>query len=71
MADRGYYSGEQILACERAGIAVTLPRPMTSGAKAAGRFGKEDFLYRRDENAYRVPGGRDAVPTATPRWRMV
>ncbi|SMD15431.1 Transposase [Fulvimarina manganoxydans] len=57
VADRGYYSGEEILACENAGIAVTLPRPMTSGAKAAGRFGKEDFLYIREENAYRCPAG--------------
>ncbi len=57
VADRGYYSGVEIVACESAGIAVTLPRPMTSGAKAAGRFGKEDFLYRHDENAYRCPAG--------------
>ncbi|SFH13772.1 transposase, partial [Methylobacterium gossipiicola] len=57
VADRGYYSGQEILACERAGISVTLPRPMTSGAKAAGRFGKEDFLYRREENAYVCPAG--------------
>jgi transposase len=31
VADRGYYSGEEILACDKAGIAVTLPKPMTSG----------------------------------------
>jgi transposase len=40
VADRGYYDGEEILACEEAGITVTLPKPMTSGAKAEGRFGK-------------------------------
>lgn len=57
VADRGYFNGEQILACERAGIAVTLPKPMTSGAKAAGRFGKQDFVYRPDEDAYRCPAG--------------
>jgi hypothetical protein len=57
VADRGYYSGQEILACERAGISVTLPRPMTSGAKAAGRFGKEDFLYHREKNAYLCPAG--------------
>ena len=70
VADRGYYSGVEILACERAGIAVTLPRPMTSGAKAAGRFGKEDFLYRHDENAYRCPAG-ETLPTDTRRSRTV
>src|ERR1041385_4351434 len=40
VADRGYFSGEEILACENAGIAVTLPKPMTSNSKAKGRFGK-------------------------------
>lgn len=34
-ADRGYFDGEEILACEEAGVAVTLPKPMTSNAKAA------------------------------------
>ena len=45
VADRGYFNGEEILACEQAGITVTLPKPMTSGAKAEGRFGKQDFVY--------------------------
>jgi len=40
VADRGYFSGEEILACDQAGITVTLPKPMTSGAKSEGRFGK-------------------------------
>jgi hypothetical protein len=43
--DRGYFDSEEILACEQAGITVTLPKPMTSGAKADGRFGKQDFVY--------------------------
>src|SRR5476649_1263672 len=43
VADRGYYKGEEILACEEAGIIVTLPKPQTSGAKSEGRFGKPDF----------------------------
>jgi hypothetical protein len=41
VADRGYFNGEQILACEEAGITVTLPKPMTSNSKAEGRFGSE------------------------------
>jgi len=57
VADRGYYHGEEILACEQAGIAVTLPKPMTSGAKAEGRFGKQDFVYLPDEDVYRCPAG--------------
>jgi hypothetical protein len=36
---------------------VTLPKPMTSGAKADGRFGKQDFAYLPDQDAYRCPSG--------------
>jgi transposase len=57
VADRGYFSGEEILACEQAGITVTLPKPMTSGAKSDGRFGKQDFVYRPEEDVYRCPAG--------------
>ena len=57
VADRGYFSGEQILACDQSGIAVTLPKPMTSGIEAKGRFGKQDFVYLRDEDVYRCPAG--------------
>jgi transposase len=56
-ADRGYYEGGQIKACEDAGITVMLPKPMTSGAKAAGRFGKQDFVYVAAEDVYRCPAG--------------
>src|SRR5271169_539475 len=45
VADRGYFNSEEIRACEEAGITVTLPKPMTSNAKAEGRFGKQDFRY--------------------------
>jgi transposase len=57
VADRGYYSGEEILACDMAGITVTLPKPMTSGMEAKGRFGKQDFVYLSDEDVYRCPAG--------------
>jgi transposase len=57
VADRGYFKGEEILKCEQAGITVTLPKPQTSGAKSAGRFGKQDFVFLPEENAYRCPAG--------------
>lgn len=69
LADRGYFSGEEILACEQVGIAVALPRPLTSGAKAEGRFGKQDFVYEPEAEAYRCPAG-ERLPTATPTWRV-
>jgi hypothetical protein len=57
VADRGYFNSTEILACEQADITVTLPKPMTSGAKADGRFGKQDFVYLPTEDAYRCPAG--------------
>jgi transposase len=55
VADRGYFDSEEILACDRAGITVTLPKPLTSGAKAQGRFGKQDFRYVAEGDAYICP----------------
>src|ERR1700736_1785844 len=55
VADRGYYTGEEIRACEESGITVTLPKPQTSGAKAAGRFGKQDFVYVAADDVYICP----------------
>src|SRR2546430_14290385 len=55
IADRGYFNSEEILACEEAGITVTLPKPMTSNSKAAGRFGKQDFVYVAADDVYICP----------------
>jgi len=57
VADRGYFSSGQILACEEAGITVTLPKPMTSNSKTEGRFGKQDFRYLVGEDVYICPAG--------------
>jgi hypothetical protein len=56
-SDRGYFNSPEILACEQADITVTLPKPMTSGAKSEGRFGKQDFVYLASEDVYRCPAG--------------
>jgi hypothetical protein len=61
VADRGYFNGEEILACKQAGIYVTLPKPMTSGAKSEGRFGKQDFVYMPEEDVYRCPAGEKLI----------
>ncbi len=58
LADRGYFSGQEVLACERLGVTPLVPKPLTSGAKARGRFGKQDFVYRPDEDVYRCPAGQ-------------
>jgi hypothetical protein len=66
VADRGYFSGEEIRTCVDAGVTVTLPKPMTSSAKADGRFGKEDFVYLAEENVYRCPAGEKLSNFADP-----
>ncbi len=57
LADRGYFSGEEILACEALGATPFVPKTLTSGAKANGRFGKQDFVYLPDQDVYRCPAG--------------
>ena len=57
VADRGYFDSEEILACEEAGITVTLPKPMASSSKAEGRYGKQDFRFVAAEDVYVCPAG--------------
>jgi hypothetical protein len=65
VADRGYYASEEIRACEEAGITVTLPKPMTSNSKAAGRFGKQDFVYIAADDVYICPARERLTYRAT------
>src|SRR5258706_486436 len=48
---------KEMLACEEAGITVTLPKPQTSEAKSEGRFGKQDFRYVAEQDIYICPAG--------------
>jgi transposase len=64
IADRGYFSGPQIKACEESGITAYVPKPMTSNSKAAGRFSKADFIYIRRDDEYQCPAGQRL------RWRQ-
>jgi hypothetical protein len=63
-ADRGYFKGEEILKCSRAGITPLVPKPLTSGGKAEGRFDKRDFVYNVKRDEYRCPAGERAI------WRF-
>ena len=57
VADRGYFKGEEILACENAGIETCLPKPQTSGNLAKGQFGRDAFRYIAQEDEYECPAG--------------
>jgi transposase len=69
VADRGYFSGSEILACEKAGITVTLPKPMTSGSRSKGRFVKADFvIWRMKMSTSALP--ESGSSTTSPTRRM-
>ncbi len=68
LADRGYFSGEEIVVCEAMGVTPYVPKPLTSGAKADGRFGKQDFLYVPEQDVYRCPAGQ-LLPRHMTTWR--
>ena len=58
VADRGYYNGDEIRACEQAGIDTYLPKPKTSPNKAKGLFDRSAFTYIEDDDEYECPAGR-------------
>ncbi len=64
LADRGYFSGTQILECERQGITAMVPKPLTSNSRAEDRFDKRDFVYNARRDEYHCPAGERAI------WRM-
>ena len=57
LADKGYFSGSEILACHEEGITTTLPRPETSGNRKKDMYVKADFAYEADTDVYRCPAG--------------
>ena len=61
VADRGYFKSEEILACHEAGLTVFVPKSVTSGATADGRFGKGDFIYDAGKNEYSCPAGERLI----------
>jgi len=65
VADRGYFSGTQIVDCEEAGITTYVPKPLTSSGKKTGRFTKQDFVYEPEHDQYRCPAGEALT------WRFV
>jgi transposase len=61
IADRGYFNGKEILACDEAGITTLVPKPLTSNSRAEGRFGKPDFIYIASDDEYRCPAGQRLI----------
>jgi len=64
VADRGYFKGEEILACDNSGITTYLPRPQTSSSRKRAMFSKRDFIYWAEDNEYECPAGERLI------WRF-
>jgi len=58
VADRGYFKGEELLACEQAGSRSATQAAKPREPKSAGRFGKPDFVYLATDDVYRCPPAR-------------
>jgi CheY-like chemotaxis protein len=61
VADRGYYNGDEIRACEQAGIDAYLPKPKTSPNKAKGLFDRSAFMYVDKDDEYECPAGERLI----------
>jgi hypothetical protein len=61
VADRGYWRGEEIKACDEDGITSYLPKPQTSASPTRGMFSKRDFLYLAAQDEYQCPAGERAI----------
>src|SRR5260370_10259707 len=57
LADRGYFSGDQVLACEGPGVAPIVPKTLTSRGAKRGFFTRQDFIYDAEHDHYTCPAG--------------
>ena len=59
VADKGYYSGREILMCDSVGITAYVSKPLTSANTARGLFGKERFRYDAIGDVYVCPAQQE------------
>lgn len=57
LADRGYFSGDQVLSCEGAGVVPIVPKTETSSGTKRGFFTRTDFVYDAEHDHYTCPAG--------------
>jgi transposase len=62
LADRGYFSGEEVLACDAMAIRPIMPKPFTSSGRIRGYFTKQDFRFDAERNLYVCPAGQNLTP---------
>jgi hypothetical protein len=57
LADRGYFSGEQLAAAEKEGIVPIVAKPDRSGAPDP-RYAASNFIYDEKQDCYLCPEGK-------------
>src|SRR6478752_1632184 len=57
LADRGYFNGDQVLACENTGVLPCVPKTLTSSSAKRGLFTRQDFVYDAEKDHYTCPAG--------------
>jgi hypothetical protein len=55
LADKGYYSGDEVKASQDAGMTPVVPKVQTSANNKKGMFTKDDFTYNADKDTYSCP----------------
>ena len=66
VADRGYFNGEEIKACDDAGITVTLPKPHDVGRQIGRPFRQAGFRLSGRRGCLSLPGRREADAITIP-----
>ena len=61
VADKGYYSGQEIKDCMESGVTPIMPKCNTSNNRANGLFNKNAFIYHPDKNEYECPTGEALI----------
>ena len=64
LADRGYFSGDQVLACAGTGVLPCVPKTLTSSSAKRGLFTRRDFLYDAANDRYTCPAGQHLTRAA-------
>jgi transposase len=57
LADRGYFNGEQVLACEGTGVLPCVPKTLWPSIAERGFFTRQDFLFDSEKDHYTCPAG--------------
>ena len=63
LADRGYFTGDQVLSCEGTGVAPIVPKTLTSSGTKRGFFTRQDFIYDAEHDHYTCPAGAKLTKT--------